>query len=63
MNPDRRSFTVLEASDYLGIPIPTLNTWRSRNKGPPYEKHGSAVRYSRAALDSYIQERTVTPTG
>ena len=49
-----------ELSAELGIPVPTLRTWRSRRVGPPFVKIGPrTVRYSRRGVKDYCDGRTV----
>jgi excisionase family DNA binding protein len=54
--------TVEETSKYLGIPVNTLNRWRSQKKGPEFIKMGKHVKYSKEALDKYIM-KSVVKTG
>ena len=52
-----------ELSVELGIPVPTLRTWRSRRVGPPFVKIGPrTVRYSRKGIADYCAGRTVETT-
>ena len=49
-----------QLSKELGIPVPTLRTWRSRRVGPPYVKIGPrTVRYSRKGVKEHCAGRTV----
>ena len=51
-----------ELSLELGIPVPTLRTWRSRQVGPPFVKIGPRlIRYSRKGVKDYCAGRTVEP--
>ena len=47
------------ASEFTGIAIKTLTTWRSRDReqGPPYRKVGRMVRYSVSDLRSWMDQR------
>lgn len=45
-----------KASDYLGLSYWTLVKWRQLGKGPVWMKLGSRVRYSKDALDAFIEE-------
>jgi excisionase family DNA binding protein len=49
--------TPAEAAEYLRYPIETLRMWRYRGTGPRYFRAGNHVRYRRAALDRWIEER------
>ena len=40
----------------LGIAVRTLEHWRNIGTGPTYSKIGRAVRYSRGALEQFIQD-------
>ena len=57
-NATRRFDTEAQAATYLNVSRRTLQAWRQRGGGPEYIKLGGAVRYDRAALDRYIEERT-----
>jgi excisionase family DNA binding protein len=46
-----------EAGEYLWWPAETLRTWRRRGVGPQYVKMGNHVRYRKAALDRWLEER------
>lgn len=46
----------------LACSVRTLQTWRAVGKGPEFMKVGSAVRYSRAAIDAYKASITHTST-
>jgi len=61
MTEDRDVYlTEYELSERLGIPVPTLRTWRSRRAGPPFTKVGPrAVRYSWKAVQEYCAHNTV----
>ena len=49
--------TAAEAAAYLQIPEETLRRWRSLGTGPRHAKVGRHVRYRRAALDRWLDER------
>ena len=49
--------TAAQASEYLQIPQETLRRWRSLGIGPRHAKVGRHVRYRRAALDRWLEER------
>lgn len=46
--------TTAEVAEVLGIPEHTLDTWRSRGKGPAYVKVGRHVRYSWSAVNEWL---------
>ena len=45
---DARLWTAEETADYLGVPINTLYSWRSRGTGPRGYRVGRHIRYDRA---------------
>ena len=47
-----------EAAVLLGVSVRTLQNWRLRGGGPPYQKLGSAVRYSTFKLRAWIECRS-----
>lgn len=50
-----------EAADYLAITPGTLSVWRSTGRyNIPFVKVGKCVRYSRIALDEWLESRTRT---
>lgn len=55
--------TPKQAAAQLGVKPETLEAWRARRVGPEYMKLGdeqrSPIRYSQAAIDAYLRERTV----
>lgn len=52
--------TEAEAAAYLGFAPNTLRQWRAEGVGPRYSKPaGSAVRYSRKALDEWLDRGTL----
>lgn len=51
-----------EAGKYLGISAAVLRLWRSEGKAPRYFRAGEKlVRYRRADLDAWIEERLSAP--
>lgn len=44
-----------DAARMLGVRPRTLEFWRRVNKGPTYCRIGRAVRYSRSALQRYVE--------
>lgn len=45
------------ASRLTGIPVCTLNTWRSKGRGPTFMKFGAAVRYRRRRVFEWMMAR------
>jgi excisionase family DNA binding protein len=50
-----RLMTLLEISQFLGVPVATLYRWRYRGKGPTGYRIGRHVRYRRAAVEGWIE--------
>ncbi|UNK77898.1 helix-turn-helix domain-containing protein [Sphingopyxis granuli] len=50
------------AASYVGLAPNTLEKMRTFGTGPRYAKLGRAVRYRRADLDAYINDRLVSST-
>lgn len=50
------------AAAFLSVRPRTLDNWRQVGKGPPFLKVGHLVRYTRAALVRFLEQRTVDPT-
>ncbi len=50
------------AADFLSVSIRTLQAWRVRGGGPRYCKIGRAVRYRRADLTAWVEEKTRAST-
>ena len=48
-----------QAAAVLGLKSQTLAAWACRGTGPPYIRCGGAIRYSVAALERWLQARTV----
>jgi len=60
---DPRLLTRAEAAAYLGLKEQTLAQWATnRRYNLRYIKAGRCVRYSKADLDRFVAERTVSPT-
>lgn len=51
-------FTTDDLSKLLAVPPATIRTWRYLGTGPSYVKLGRLVRYSRAAVESWIAGAT-----
>jgi excisionase family DNA binding protein len=57
-----QTLTPQQAAKYLGISEASLRLWRSESKGPRYFRAGEKlVRYRRADLDSWIEDRLSAP--
>lgn len=55
---DESMLTPADLSRLLGgVPVETLQAWRSRGTGPAFVKVGRHVRYRRAAVDVWLRER------
>lgn len=51
-----------QAARYLGVSPATLRLWRAEGRAPRYFRAGERlVRYRRADLDSWVQERLSAP--
>ena len=51
-------FNTTEAAEFLCLSPRTLKNWRSKGTGPQFIKMTpKAVRYSRAALDEFTEEK------
>ena len=57
-----RLFDEKPASDYLGLSVRTLQTWRLKGGGPVFCKLGSRVKYRLSDLDDFIRARTMAHT-
>lgn len=42
------------AAEVIGVSPSTLNTWRSRNKGPKWHRIAGRIRYFKTDLQDYI---------
>jgi excisionase family DNA binding protein len=49
--------TYKQAADYLTIPEETLRKWRAQGRGPRSIKLGRHVRYDKADLDAWVEQR------
>lgn len=47
----------VEAARRLGLSVSTLRAWRVRGGGPVFRKLGTAVRYTIADLDAFVESR------
>lgn len=54
----RRRLTEVEAAEILAVSPRTLQQWRVKGGGPPYQKFGAACRYDPDALAAWIDAQT-----
>jgi excisionase family DNA binding protein len=47
--------TTAAASEYLGVPVKTLEAWRYTGNGPRFVKLGRSVRYRPTDLHAWIE--------
>jgi excisionase family DNA binding protein len=52
-----------EVAEILGVPVHTLDVWRSQGKGPDYLKVGRHVRYRWSAVNDWLATREVRNSG
>ena len=60
---DQISFTLWtedELAEQIGVPIKSLQRWRSYGGGPAFVKIGRSVRYRPASVEAWLLEREVT---
>jgi len=55
---------VQQLAEYLDVPVKTLYAWRYRREGPPGFRVGRHLRYRRADVQRWIEQRidTQAPT-
>lgn len=53
---------VTDAAKYLGLSVSTLDTMRSKGRGPRYLRIGSRIYYRRGDLDAYVEAGVVETT-
>lgn len=58
----RRRLTEIEAAEILAVSHRTLQQWRVKGGGPPYQKFGAACRYDPDALAAWINAQTRNST-
>lgn len=58
---DKEWLTQEEAAKFLGLSPATLQSWRSRKKGPPYARFGRAVKYRLADLRAWAEAQVKKP--
>lgn len=60
-NEQERLMTAEQVANYLGIAVGTVYNKVSRNE-IPYVKVGRSVRFRRAAIDGWMEERPTQPS-
>lgn len=56
------ALTEAALADLLGVHRDTVYRWRKRGTGPDYIKAGRVIRYDRADVDRWIEDRKRTST-
>jgi predicted DNA-binding transcriptional regulator AlpA len=54
---DERTWTPVEVSRYLGVPISTLYRWRYLGTGPPAARVGKHLRYLPADVRGWLKQQ------
>ena len=49
-----RLLSIQELSDYLGVPVKTLYSWRAQHAGPRAVTVGRALRYPESAIVAWL---------
>jgi hypothetical protein len=49
-----------EAAAFLKVSLVTLAKWRGKGTGPSYTRTGRTIKYERRALETYLEENTVS---
>jgi len=57
-----RLLSTVELSEYLDVPVRTLEAWRARTGGPPFVQFGRQVWYPDDALVDWMNDLKATPT-
>jgi excisionase family DNA binding protein len=50
-----RFLNVVDAAQFLGLHPATLYLWRKRGRGPAWIRVGTRYRYSKDALEAFLQ--------
>ncbi|PHS26839.1 MAG: DNA-binding protein [Methylophaga sp.] len=59
MTEQQNLITPVQAAEYLGVSVRTLNKWRSDGSVKiPFKRVGRACRYSVTELDSYLSQNS-----
>ena len=56
---DETKLDTAGASDFTGVKLETLETWRSLRRGPDFIRVGRSVRYRLGDLRKWLESRTV----
>lgn len=48
-------WTIDDLSEYLGVPVETLYTWRKRRTGPPAARVGRHLRYDATDVRAWLK--------
>lgn len=59
---DERLLTEAAASRLLCLSNRTLQSWRSKRRGPPFVRVGRAIRYDRQHLIEWMKANTIAPS-
>lgn len=49
-------FSIVELSTYLAVPVSTLYSLRTENRGPRCAKVGRSLRYRRADVEAWLEQ-------
>ena len=55
MMDQRVYITAKQASEYMAVPIATLNTLRSRGEGPRFIKRTARILYRKSDCDAWLE--------
>lgn len=55
---DKQWWSNDELADLFGVPLLTVRKWRAEGTGPKGVRLGRHVRYSRAAIDEWVEQRS-----
>lgn len=53
-----RLLSIQELSEYLGVPVETLYSWRAQRVGPPAVTVGRALRYPESAIVAWLEAQS-----
>ena len=59
---DKVYYTDKELAERWGLKLVTLQTWRQHGKPPLYTKFGTAVRYSKEAVELFEKDNVCSST-
>lgn len=51
-------WTVQDLAEYLGVPVETIYTWRTKGYGPPGRRVGKYLRYRPAEVEAWLDSIT-----